>query len=369
MLLSNPAEPRSGEPYLRKVRVAVLAATGMVGQRYVSMLANHPFFELTAVTGQKSVGKRFGDVVSNDPNGPLNEKARSLVVKPTRYSVVEADLVFSPLPTEAAATLEPKFANAGFKVITDASPHRMEKDVPLIVPEVNPDHIGLLDEQRRRRQWKGSLVATPNCTAAGLALLLKPLKDSLGLKRVIVSTMQAVSGAGYPGVPSLDIIDNVIPYIKDEEEKVETEPLKMLGSLSGGRIEEADFRISAMVHRVATTDGHLESVFLETKERFVPEKVAEVLADFKGEPQKLNLPTAPANPIIVTEAHDRPQPKQDRMAGSVPGMSVVVGRIRRGLDAYSGRLTFLSHNTIRGAAGSTILTAELMFRKGLIGQA
>jgi aspartate-semialdehyde dehydrogenase len=242
----------------------------------------------------------------------------------------------------------------------------MEPDVPLMIPEVNPDHLKLIDQQRKTRRWKGFLVATPNCTAAGLALLLKPLHDSFRLRRVIVSTMQAVSGAGYPGVPSLDILDNIIPYIKDEEDKVETEPQKILGSLSVGRVENAKFQVSAMVHRVATTDGHLESMYVETDKKFVPEDVKRTLREFRAEPQKLKLPTAPGQPIIVAEAPDRPQPKLDRYAGTVPGMSVVVGRVRKGFDERSGRLTFLSHNTIRGAAGSTILTAELMYRKGLL---
>ena len=216
-------------------------------------------------------------------------------------------------------------------------------------------------------KWKGQLVATPNCTAAGLVLVLKPLHDALGLKKVVVSTLQAVSGAGYPGVPSLDILDNVIPYVKDEEEKVETEPLKMLGDLMTDRISPAEFEIGAMVHRVATTDGHLESLYVETEEPFDPQNVSTILSSFRGEPQKLKLPTAPAEPILVTRVEGRPQPKLDRLAGTVPGMSAVVGRIRKGLDSKSGRLTLMSHNTIRGAAGSTILTAELMHKKGLLG--
>jgi len=349
---------------MKRISVAVLAATGMVGQRYASMLSTHPYFDLIEVTGQSSAGKRYGEAAWTGL--PLSDKVRNLKVKPTEPSALSANLVFSPLPTDVAQTLEPKLAKAGFKVITDASPHRMEPDVPLMIPEVNPEHLALVELQRKKRHWDGFLVATPNCTAAGLALLLKPLHDSFRLKRVIVSTMQAVSGAGYPGVPSLDIIDNVIPYIKDEEDKVESEPRKILGSFAGSRIDSAKFQVSAMVHRVATTDGHLESIYVETEERFVPEKVEKAFRDFRAEPQKLKLPTAPKQPIIVSSAPDRPQPKLDRNAGSVPGMSVVVGRIRKGLDDRSGRMTFLSHNTVRGAAGSTILTAELMFRKGLL---
>lgn len=356
-----------GSPTSKKLRVAVLAATGMVGQRYVNMLSNHPYFRVAVVTGQSSVGKRYGDAVSGGTLLP-SEEARALKVKPTEVEAMgDVDLIFSPLPTDAAESLEPKLAKAGYRVITDASPHRMDKDVPLIIPEVNSDHLALTAEQSRTKRWKGMLVATPNCTAAGLALVLKPLHESLGLKKVIVSTLQAVSGAGYPGVPSLDILDNVIPYINEEEDKVETEPLKVLGDVKGGRILPARFKISAMVHRVATTDGHLESLYIETEANFEPGRVARVLSTFRGEPQRLKLPTAPAEPIIVTSEAGRPQPRLDRHAGTVPGMSVVVGRIRKGLDPRSGRLTLLSHNTIRGAAGSTILTAELMYKKGLLG--
>ena len=191
-----------------RVRTAVLAATGMVGQRYVSMLSDHPYFELAAVTGQSSVGKKYGDVVSS-PQLRIPPSARALTVVPTEPDALgEVDLVFSPLPTEAAKSLDPRFAEAGYNVITDASPHRMDRDVPLVIPEVNPSHLDLVKRQRKTR-WKGSLVATPNCTAAGLALVLKPLHDRLGLRKVVVSTLQALSGAGYPGVPSLDIIDNV----------------------------------------------------------------------------------------------------------------------------------------------------------------
>jgi len=359
----RPADDRAG---LSKKSVAVLAATGMVGQRYVSMLSNHPFFEVTAVTGFESAGKKYRDALKSRGEFRLSESVGELVVKPTKPEAIEADLVFSPLPTEAAEKIEPQFAERGFRVITDASPHRMEQDVPLIIPEVNPDHLRLIEWQRRRRRWRGFLAATPNCTAAGLSLLLKPLDDGLGLSRVIVSTMQAVSGAGYPGVASLDIIDNVVPYIKDEEEKVETEPNKILGRIGKRGVSPAKIEISAMCHRVATTDGHMESAYIETKKDAEIEDVKRALSSFTGLPQKLHLPTAPSSPIILMEQLDRPQVKLDRYAGTVQGMSVVAGRIRRGLDKKSFRLTFLSHNTIRGAAGSTILAAELMQSKGFL---
>lgn len=352
---------------MSKISVAVLAATGMVGQRYVNMLSNHPFFEITSVTGSESAGKKYRDAVKARSQFPVSKEVGDLVVKPTQPDAVDADFVFSALPTEAAATSEPDFAKSGFNLITDASPHRMDPDVPLIIPEVNAEHLDLIEWQRHNRNWTGFIVATPNCTAVGLALVLKPLDDFLKLKRVVVSTMQAVSGAGYPGVPSLDIIDNVIPYIKDEEEKVETEPVKMLGKLRGNEIRKADFMISAMCHRVATTDGHLESAYIETERKVELDEVEKVLSGFRGPPQRLRLPTAPSHPIVVDDRPDRPQVKHDRYAGSVPGMSVVVGRLRKGFDDRSIRLTFLSHNTIRGAAGSTILAAELLRSKGFIG--
>ena len=352
---------------MRKKKVAVLAATGMVGQRYVRMLTGHPYFEVAVVTGHGSAGMKYSDAVASRQAFPVDPEVGRLVVEETRPERMDVDLVFSPLPTEAARKVEPRLAMQGMKVITDASPHRMEQDVPLIVPEVNPEHLGLLREQRRRRRWRGLLVATPNCTAAGLALALKPLDDLLGIRKAIVTTMQAVSGAGYPGVPSLDIIDNVIPYIKDEEEKVSEEARKMLGVFAGRSVRDSAMSVSAMCHRVTTTDGHMESAYIETVEKASPDRAKDALRRFRGPPQKLRLPTAPKEPIVVMDEEDRPQVRLDRDAGSVPGMSIVVGRVRRGLDDRSLRLTLLSHNTIRGAAGSTILTAELMQSKGLLG--
>jgi aspartate-semialdehyde dehydrogenase len=338
----------------------------MVGQRYVSLLSHHPLFEVTEVTGYESAGKKYGDAVKSRGEFQVEEKVGSMIVRPTKPEAIDADLVFSPLPTEAAQALEPKLARKGLRVITDASPHRMDTDVPLIIPEINPEHLGLVEVQRRQKRWNGLLVATPNCTAVGLAMALKPIDDLAHVSRVVVSTMQAVSGAGYPGVPSLDVIDNVIPFIKDEEEKVASEPLKILGRFEGAGIRPARFKISAMCHRVATTDGHMESAYVETEDDLDTDEVRSRMQSFTGLPQKLRLPSAPRNPIIVADRPDRPQVKLDRYAGTVPGMSVVVGRIRPGLDRKSLRMTFLSHNTIRGAAGSTILAAELMQRKGLL---
>jgi len=352
---------------LDKIRVGVLAATGMVGQRYVTMLAGHPSFELVAVAGMESAGKLYGEAVRSKQQFPLPKEVSKMVVSDTRPGAFRADFVFSALPTDAASVVEPRFARSGYKVITDASPHRMDHDVPLLVPEVNPEHIVLLERQQRGRKWKGFIAATPNCTAAGLALVLKPIHDEFALRRVVVNTMQAVSGAGYPGVPSLDILDNAIPFIKDEEQKVETEPLKILGKLDGARVKPSDIRLSATCHRIGTTDGHMESIYMETKSKIDIERLGRVLRSFRGEPQRLRLHTAPKQPILVDERNDRPQVKLDRNAGTVPGMAVVAGRLRPGLDDFSARLTFVAHNTIRGAAGSTILAAELLRSKGMIG--
>ncbi len=341
--------------------VGIIGVTGMVGQQYVKLLAEHPWFKPKVFIGGKSAGKLYEEAVEwigeYEPPKELMRKQ----VEPAEPERQKADLFFSCLPSEVAKELEAKYA-AMYRVISDASAYRMEPDVPLIIPEVNPDHLELLREQKRRRRWKGFIVTGPNCTAAGLVMALKPLHDEFKLKKVIVATLQAVSGAGYPGVSSLLIIDNVIPYIKKEEEKVAIESLKMLGTLENGKVKPANIMIAAMCHRVPVLDGHLESVYVETERPIKPEDAKEVLRSFKGKPQELKLPTAPENPIVVREEDDRPQPRKDRNAGN--GMSTVVGRIRKGIDDYSLRFSLISHNTIRGAAGNAILTAELMYKLG-----
>ncbi|MEM2210805.1 MAG: aspartate-semialdehyde dehydrogenase [Nitrososphaerales archaeon] len=351
---------------MKSIDVAILGATGMVGQDYIHMLANHPYFRVKCLTGSESVGKRYGEAASWKGAYDIPSKYADLEVLPTDPRVIDADLVFSPLPTDVAKTVEPLFAKAGFPLVSDASTHRMEKDVPLIIPEVNPDHIELIKIQKKNRSWDGFIVTTPNCTTVGLALVLKPLCDKYQINKVIVTTMQAVSGAGFPGVPSLLIIENVIPYIKDEEEKVRIETLKLLGKFDGEKIMNANLKIAVSCNRVPTLDGHLETVYIESSDKLDVDDVKETLRSFQGEPQRLKLPTAPTQPIIVREELDRPQPRLDRMAGSIPGMSVVVGRVRRGIDEHSLQLTLLSHNTIRGAAGTAILAAELLLAQGWV---
>jgi aspartate-semialdehyde dehydrogenase len=353
---------------MRELSVAVLGATGALGQQYVKMLLAHPFLRLTCVTGFSSVGRRLREAAKGELRLVMHPLLDELVVKPTEPEAVDADLVFSPLPSEVAKEKEPHFAQRGLALISDASAHRLEPDVPLLIPEVNPEQLQLIRAQRLRRGWKGLLVATPNCTATGLALVLKPLQDAFGIRRVLVSSLQAVSGAGYPGLPSLDILENVIPYIEGEEEKVQEEPRKVLAELKEGRLEPPSFVIEALCHRVPTLEGHMESLVIEFDEPVHPDRAKEALRDFRGLPQELKLPSAPERPIIVLEERDRPQTRLDRMAGSVPGMSVVVGRIRRGQDAHVLKLTLLVHNEIRGGAGGAILSAELMAALGLVGE-
>jgi len=317
------------------------------------MLRDHPWFRVVDATGNTKVGMKLGDVA---PELPVS--MRSIEIKDSDPSEVEADLIFSPLPTAVAKETETKFAENGFKVITDASPHRMDPDAPLLIPEINPDHLRLLENRIKKDQ--GFIIATPNCTTIGFAMSLKPLEDAFSVKKTVMTSFQALSGAGYPGVPSLDIEDNVIPYIPGEEEKVAAETNKILGSLSKGKnkIVPNSLEIFCSCNRVAVIDGHLESVYLETEQEIKePEKIME---KFTGVPQELKLPSAPQKPIVIRKENDRPQPRLDRMEGK--GMSTVIGRIRQ-----SGKRVLqyhlLTHNTIRGAAGGALLTAELLVKK------
>ncbi|WP_309493416.1 aspartate-semialdehyde dehydrogenase [Candidatus Hecatella orcuttiae] len=345
-----------------KVKVGVLGATGMVGGRFIQFLKGHPWFELQALAAsERSTGRTFAETVKWKLEGETFSQVADMEVRPAEPKALgDVDLVFSALPAEVAHKVEEDFARAGFTVFSNASSHRMDPDVPILNPEVNADHAYLVEEQRRRRKWEGAIITNPNCTTAILTLSVKPILDAFGLKRLFLVTMQALSGAGYPGVPSLDIVDNVIPYISREEEKVEKESLKILGSPE----KPAEFRISASCNRVPTLDGHLEAVFAETEAEAEPAEVAEVLAKFEGEPQRLGLPTAPKPPIVVRAEMDRPQPRLDRWENR--GMSVVVGRVRR--DAALGGVKYLvlGHNTVRGAAGCSILNAELLKAKGII---
>lgn len=348
---------------MSKLPIAILGATGLVGQRLVQLLADHPWFEISVLAASDhSVGKKYGAAAQWKLPDDIPDSVREAVVQPCEPGM-DAAIVFSALPSDVAGEIEENFANRGYLVSSNASNHRMAADVPLVIPEVNPDHLELIRAQRARRQSHGAIVCNPNCSTIHLALVLKPLADAFGLRRVIVTTMQALSGAGSPGVAALDILDNVIPFIGGEESKLETEPLKILGKRAGAQIAYADMRISAACNRVATWDGHLETASVELGTRSTIDQVRRAMIQFTGEPQALHLPTAPAHPILVRDEPDRPQPRLDRDVEK--GMASVVGRLRecRVLDY---KFVLLGHNTLRGAAGGTLLNAELMVAKKFI---
>lgn len=343
------------------VNVGILGATGMVGQRFIQLLENHPKFEITALTAsQRSAGKTYQDAVTWHMDTPIPEAVEDTVVVDTDPSQVkDVEIVFSALPASNAAVVEPKFAEAGMKVASNASAMRMEPDVPLVIPEVNPEHLDLIEIQQKRKGWDGFIVTNPNCSTIALVLTLKPIYDQYDISRVYVSTMQAVSGAGYNGVPSMAILDNLVPFIGEEEEKMEEETLHLLGDFDGETVESASFALSTSCHRVPVVDGHTEAVFMEMDEEFELEDIQKSLQKFQGLPQKLGLYSAPPNPVIVREEENRPQPRMDRMRGK--GMAVTVGRLRQdGSVPNSFKYVLLGHNTIRGAAGASILNAELI---------
>jgi aspartate-semialdehyde dehydrogenase len=349
-----------------KRKVAILGATGAVGQRFIQLLQNHPWFEIEVLAAsEKSAGKKYGEVCNWILECDMSrEIAEMHVVNSDVKSVEKAgniDFVFSALPSDVAGPVEEGFAKT-YPVFSKASAHRLEDDVPLLIPEVNPEHLELVKIQKERRGWDGFISTDPNCSTIQLAITLKPLMQ-FGLKKVVVSTMQALSGAGYLGVPSLNIIDNVLPYISGEEEKIEMETLKILGELEGDKIQPANIKVSASCNRVNVKDGHLECVFVELDKKPSIEEVKKAFKNFKGEPQRLKLPSAPENPIIVREEKGRPQPRLDRDEGK--GMSIVVGRIRED-PVLTIKYLCLGHNTIRGAAGAGILSAELAAKKGYI---
>ena len=344
------------------LKAAVLGATGNVGQIFVQLLNGHPWFKVSVLAAsEKSAQRKYSEAVKWRQPTPIPEDVADLdVVSIEPKAVKDVDVVFSALPADVAQKVEEDFAKAGYVVVSNASAHRMDPDVPLLNPEINCDHVSLLEEQRKRRKWDGAIVTNPNCSASILTLPLKPIYDKFGINKVIVSTMQAVSGAGYPGVPSLDIIDNVIPFIEKEEEKLETETLKILGSPQ----KSANFEISASCHRVSTLDGHMEAVFVELKREAESESIIAAMENFVGEPQKLKLPTAPEKPVVVRREADRPQTRLDRMVGN--GMSVVVGRVRKDTAFRGVKFVALGHNTVRGAAGCGILNAEYLKVKGYV---
>ncbi|HVF45181.1 MAG TPA: aspartate-semialdehyde dehydrogenase [Pyrinomonadaceae bacterium] len=347
-----------------KYRVGILGATGTVGQRFVQMLEGHPQFEVAALAAsERSKGKAYSEACAWRLPGEMPESVRGLEVLPLTPPF-DCDVIFSSLPGEMARETEEAFARAGHAVISNSSALRMDEDVPLLIPEVNHEHLSLLDSQKSSRSLgRGMIVTNPNCSAITVALPLAPLHARFGLESVVATTLQAISGAGYPGVASLDITDNVVPFIGGEEEKMETETRKILGRAQGGRIEPAPFKMSAQVHRVNVTDGHMAAVRVKLARRASLEEVRDAFASFTSLPQELRLHTAPARPILVRDEQDRPQPKLDRDAGR--GMSVTVGRILPD-NVLDYRFVALSHNVIRGAAGAAILNAELLAATGRI---
>jgi aspartate-semialdehyde dehydrogenase len=346
----------------RTFRVGILGATGTVGQRFIQLLENHPRFEVTALAASdRSQGKAYAEACAWRLPGEMPLAVRELKVAPPRPPL-DCEIVFSSLPGEIARETEEAFARAGHAVISNSSALRMDEDVPLLIPEINHEHLSLIDTQRERRGFdKGFVVTNPNCSTIALALALAPLHARFGIEVVVATTLQAISGAGYPGVPSLDITDNVLPFISGEEEKIETESQKILGRFEGGRITHAPFNVSAQCHRVNVTDGHTVAARVKLARTASLEELREAFASFTSLPQELKLHTAPERPIIVRDEADRPQPRLDRDAGR--GMSVTVGRILPD-NVLDYRFVALSHNTVRGAAGAAILNAELLAATG-----
>ncbi|HON55085.1 MAG TPA: aspartate-semialdehyde dehydrogenase [Bacteroidales bacterium] len=340
-----------------KLKVAVLGATGSVGQKFIELLQNHPWFQLHEVAAsERSAGKKYKDAVNWVQATPLPESMANMIVKECSPNL-ESKILFSGLDSSVAGEIEEEFASQGYYVISNARNHRFDKDVPLMIPEVNPEHMELVRNQNR----SGFIVTNPNCATIGLVMALKPLQDKFGIEAVNVVTMQAISGAGYPGVASLDILDNVIPFIGGEEEKVESEPLKILGKIVNGAIEEINFKISAQCNRVAVIDGHTEAVQIKLKKRTSVEEIKKAWIEFRSVPQELNLPSAPLQPIHYFDNDKYPQPKLHRNIDK--GMAVSIGRLRE-CPLFDFKFVITSHNTVRGAAGGTILIAEMMYKNG-----
>jgi len=348
---------------MKRVEVGILGATGMVGQRFVSLLERHPWFEAKwLAASEKSAGKRYGEICRWRLPEPMPQGVQDLAVHEC-VPQGAPQLVFSSLDSSVAGRVEQEFARAGHTVVSNSSNHRMDDDVPLLIPEVNPDHLVLVRVQRRQRGWQGMIVTNPNCTAVGLVMSLAPLDKSFGVEMVVMTSMQAASGAGYPGVPSLDILGNVIPYISGEEEKVEAETKRLLGKISDGRVQLAGVMVSAHCNRVPVEDGHTETVSVLLKSKPALEDVIAAWSEFRALPQERSLPSAPKRPIIVRREIDRPQPRFDLYAED--GMAAVVGRARP-CPVLQFKYTVLSHNTIRGAAGAALLNAELLKSEGYL---
>lgn len=361
---SNTRENAPGRGVEKKWRAGVLGATGIVGQRLVKLLAGHPWFELCEVAAsERSSRKTYDEAVSWHLETPVPVLARNLVVKGVEPTL-DCDFVFSALDSSVAGPVEEDFARAGYPVVSNSRNHRMDADVPLLIPEVNAAHLKAIPLQQTNRGYDtGFIVTNPNCSTAGLVLVLKPLADAFGLEKIFVVTLQAISGAGYPGVASMDIQGNVLPFINGEEEKMEVEPQKLLGKWDGARFVEAGLSISAHCNRVPVLDGHLECVSVGLKKIASLEEVREALRSFEVDAELAALPSAVRNPVIVLDEENRPQPRRDVQAGN--GMAAVVGRIRE-CPLHDVKFTLLSHNLVRGAAGAALLNAELLAARGFL---
>jgi aspartate-semialdehyde dehydrogenase len=348
-----------------KYPIGILGATGMVGQRYIQLLENHPWFEVTwLAASDRSSGKTYGEAAKWRLDTPLPERIANMTVAAAEPEGAPKT-IFASVDAAIAREMEPKFAAAGCAVLSNSSAFRMAPNVPLVIPEINAEHLHLIEEQPWRKESGGYMVTNPNCSTIGLVMALKPLEERFGIEQIFVTTMQAISGAGYPGVASMDILDNVVPYIGNEEEKMEEETLKLLGKLEGHGVTPLDARISASCNRVAVVDGHTESVSVKLKKAATREEILAAWAEFDPLAGQ-GLPTAPQPPVVWVPQVDRPQPRLDRNRGK--GMAVTVGRLRP-CGLLDWKFTALSHNTIRGAAGATILNAELLASLGKLEQA
>ena len=360
----EPGEQKCAKTVKKKWRAGGLGATGIVGQRLVKLLSEHPWFELTEVAAsERSSGKTYAEAVRWHLETTIPTTARNLLVKGAEPTL-KCDFVFSALDSSVAGPVEEDFARAGYPVVSNSRNHRTDADVPLLIPEVNASHLDAIPVQQKNRGYDtGFIVTNPNCSTAGLVLVLKPLADAFGLERIFVVTLQAISGAGYPGVASMDIQGNVVPFISGEEEKMEAEPQKLLGKWDGTRFVEAGLGISAHCNRVAVLDGHLECVSLGLKKIASLAEVREALQTFEVDEELASLPTALRHPVVVVDDENRPQPRRDVDAGQ--GMAAVVGRIRA-CPLHDVKLTLLSHNLVRGAAGAALLNAELLAARGFL---
>ena len=360
----EPGEQKRIRTVKKKWRAGVLGVTGIVGQRLVKLLSEHPWFDLTEVAAsERSSGRTYAEAVRWHLETPIPAVARDLVVKGVE-PVLNCDFVFSALDSSVAGPVEEDFARVGYPVVSNSRNHRMDADVPLLIPEVNASHLDAISVQQKNRGYDtGFIVTNPNCSTAGLVLVLKPLADAFGLERIFVVTLQAISGAGYPGVASMDIQGNVVPFISGEEEKMEAEPQKLLGKWDGTRFIEAGLGISAHCNRVPVLDGHLECVSLGLKKIASLQEIREALQTFEVDEELASLPTALRHPVVVVEEENRPQPRRDVETGD--GMAAVVGRIRE-CPVHDVKLTLLSHNLVRGAAGAALLNAELLAARGFL---